>query len=123
MKPDDLTRLVEQARDAAPNDRIELRDAIAAHGLDAVDAMAEWLADPALTRFAVRVVGRVAEGPHRTAPSRPFGWRARRRRRTSARTSMPSFGGCAPRRRRREASGERARRAQARPIAAPRRAG
>ena len=50
---DDLAELVVAARVASPNDRIELRDQIAAHGSAAVEAMGEWLADPALTRFAV----------------------------------------------------------------------
>lgn len=60
-----LERIVEQARKASPNDLIELRDAIAGHGSEAVEAMAEWLADPVLTRFAVRVMGRVADLGHR----------------------------------------------------------
>lgn len=54
-------QLIDRARAATPNDRIELRDPIAAHGEVAIHAMAEWLADPQLTRFAVRVVGRVAD--------------------------------------------------------------
>jgi len=58
---DDLAELVVAARVASPNDRIELRDQIAAHGSAAVEAMGEWLADPALTRFAVRVIGKVAD--------------------------------------------------------------
>lgn len=60
-----LDELVEQARTAAPNERIELRDPIAAHGVAAIEAMGEWLADPVLTRFAVRVVGKVADGGDR----------------------------------------------------------
>jgi hypothetical protein len=59
--------LVEEARAASPNDRIELRDPIAEHGKAAVEAMGEWLADPLLTRFAVRVIGRVAEFGDRKA--------------------------------------------------------
>ena len=62
-----LEQLVEQARSAPPNHRIELRDPIAAHGTAAVDAMAEWLADPQLTRFAVRVIGRIADLGERDA--------------------------------------------------------
>lgn len=58
---DSLIGLVERARRADPNERIDLRDPIAAHGVEAIDAMGEWLADPVLTRFAVRVVGRVAD--------------------------------------------------------------
>ena len=56
-----LDDLVQRARAASPNDRIDLRDEIAAHGDEAIDAMAEWLADPALTRFAVRVIGKAAD--------------------------------------------------------------
>ena len=66
---DTLEGLVEQARLAAPNERIELRDPIASHGTAAVDAMAEWLADPQLGRFAVRVIGRVADFRERGAAS------------------------------------------------------
>lgn len=62
-----LEHLIERARAAAPNDRIELRDPIAAHGGAALEAMGEWLADPVLTRFAVRVVGRVADLGEREA--------------------------------------------------------
>ena len=62
---DSLDRLVERARAASPNDRIDLRDPIAAHGAHAVEAMAEWLADPDLTRFAVRVIGRAADSGQR----------------------------------------------------------
>lgn len=56
-----LKKLVSRARTASQNDRIDLRDDIAAHGKAAVDAMAEWLADPQLTRFAVRVIGKAAD--------------------------------------------------------------
>jgi hypothetical protein len=56
-----LEDLVKQARNASLNDRIDFRDAIASHGHAAVDAMAEWLADPQLTRFAVRVIGKTAD--------------------------------------------------------------
>ncbi len=68
-----LEQLVEQARSAPPNQRIELRDPIAAHGTAAVDAMAEWLADPQLTRFAVRVIGRVADLGERDAAVQSLG--------------------------------------------------
>lgn len=61
VKAAPLNDLVDRARAAAPNDRIDYRDDIAAHGPEAIDAMGEWLADPVLTRFAVRVIGRVAE--------------------------------------------------------------
>ena len=56
-----LADLVDAARSATPNDRIDYRDQIATYGNTAIDAMGEWLADPVLTRFAVRVIGRVAD--------------------------------------------------------------
>lgn len=62
-----LDQLVAQARSASANQRIELRDPIAGYGTDAINAMAEWLADPQLTRFAVRVIGRVADLGERNA--------------------------------------------------------
>ncbi len=63
----ELDQLVVQARSATPNELIDLRDPIAAHWRDAIDAMAEWLAAPTLTRFAVRVIGRVADLGERDA--------------------------------------------------------
>lgn len=58
---DSLDELLERARAATPNDRIELRDPIARHGVDGVEAVGEWLADPELCRFAVRIIGRAAD--------------------------------------------------------------
>lgn len=58
---DSLSELLEQARNAAPNDRIDLRDPIARYGAEAVEAVGEWLADPELCRFAVRIIGRAAD--------------------------------------------------------------
>lgn len=54
-----LTDLLEQARSAAPDRRIEWRDRIAAHGALAIEAVDPWLADTALAAFAVRVIERV----------------------------------------------------------------
>ena len=62
---DDLATLLAAAR-APGAERITYRDRIAAFGAPAVDAMGEWLGDPALAPFAVRVLGRV-EGPARAA--------------------------------------------------------
>lgn len=63
-----LHQLLERARAASPNDRIDLRDEIAQHGSAAIDAMVPWLADPELERFAIRVIGRIAElGPREQA--------------------------------------------------------
>jgi hypothetical protein len=53
-----LNELLKVARDADPGDRINYRDAIAAHGLAAIDAMTYWIADPRLGAFAVRVIER-----------------------------------------------------------------
>ena len=61
-----LDELVRRAREAAPNDRIEMRDEIAAYGKAAIDAMAEWLADSVLRHFAVRVIGRAGDLGART---------------------------------------------------------
>jgi hypothetical protein len=63
----ELDRLVGEARDADPGKRIEYRDAIAAHGAAALEVMADWLTDPRLGAFAIRVVRRVG----RDAASRP----------------------------------------------------
>ena len=56
-----LDRLLEIARTAAPNHRINYRDPIATHGRAAIDAVLPWLADPRLCRFAVRVVWKAGE--------------------------------------------------------------
>jgi hypothetical protein len=52
----DLDSLLEQAARADPNHRIELRDAIARHGAEAVAAVSPWVADARLGGFAVRVI-------------------------------------------------------------------
>ena len=56
----DLDAALDAARDADPGTRIELRDAIAAHGEDAIDAMTDWLGDPRLAAFALRVLARIS---------------------------------------------------------------
>lgn len=56
-----LQELLDRAAAASPNDRIDLRDEIAAHGSEAIDGVRLWLADPDLWRFAVRVIGRAAD--------------------------------------------------------------
>ncbi len=43
--------------------RIELRDAIAAHGEMAIDAMTDWLGDERLAAFAIRVLERIGRNP------------------------------------------------------------
>ena len=59
----ELEELLERARAASPNDRIELRDDLAAYGLSVVEALKPWLSDAALGRFAVRVIAAVARRP------------------------------------------------------------
>jgi hypothetical protein len=56
---DNLDQLLDRARAADPGERILLRDPIAEHGELAIDAMTDWLGDPRLAAFAVRVLERV----------------------------------------------------------------
>ena len=58
-----LDALLEEARTADPSDRILFRDRIAAHGDAAIPALKEWLGDPRLSAFAVRVLERIASEP------------------------------------------------------------
>lgn len=53
---DDLLAL---ASAASPADRILLRDPIAAQGALAIEAMADWLLEPTLAAFAIRVLERI----------------------------------------------------------------
>ena len=53
--------LLARVRASAPNDRIDMRDEVAARGPAAIDAMRGWLGDPDLSRFAVRTLGRAAD--------------------------------------------------------------
>jgi hypothetical protein len=55
-----LASLLQAAAEAAPDHRIEFRDAIAAHGEAAIKGVSPWLADPALGAFAVRVIRKAA---------------------------------------------------------------
>ena len=65
-----LTGLLEDARRAAPDSRILLRDPIAAFGPRALAGVTPWLEDPVLSAFAVRVILRVGEqGDPATAAS------------------------------------------------------
>jgi hypothetical protein len=56
-----LASLLQAAAEAAPEHRIEFRDAIAAHGEAAIKGVSPWLADPALGAFAVRVIRKAAD--------------------------------------------------------------
>jgi hypothetical protein len=51
-----LARLLDEARRSRPSDRIGWRDRIAAHGDEAIAAVAPWVADATLGAFAVRVI-------------------------------------------------------------------
>jgi hypothetical protein len=55
------------ARTADAADRINHRDDIARHGADAIQAVAPWLSDPDLCRFAIRVIWRVGDMGDREA--------------------------------------------------------
>ncbi len=54
----ELAALLEQARSATPERRIESRDGIAAYGALGIDGVRPWLVDGALAAFAVRVIER-----------------------------------------------------------------
>jgi hypothetical protein len=54
----ELAALLEQARCAAPDRRIESRDGIAEYGALGIDGVKPWLVDGALAAFAVRVIER-----------------------------------------------------------------
>jgi hypothetical protein len=55
----DFDKLLSRARNAEPDLRIELRDPVAARGARAIDAMTDWLGDPRLAAFAIRVLERI----------------------------------------------------------------
>ena len=55
-----LDRLIAEAQAAPVARRIELRDPIAAYGVEAVAAVEPWLKDEQMAAFAVRVLGRIA---------------------------------------------------------------
>ena len=55
-----LAQLLAEAGNASPLTRINFRNPIAAYGGDAIPALAEWLGDPRLGAFAVRVLQRIA---------------------------------------------------------------
>ena len=57
----DLEWTLDAVRSAPRLSRIELRDGVAAFGTAAVPAMADWIGHPEYTRFAVRVLERVAQ--------------------------------------------------------------
>ncbi len=106
----ELAALLEEARSAPPDRRIEWRDRIAAHGASAIDGIRPWLADDVLAAFAVRVIERVgvngeaelasqvlrSERAHVPAEvSADVTW-ALQRLRTAARPEPPTPTGAAP---------------------------
>jgi hypothetical protein len=58
----ELSALLEQARSAPPDRRIESRDPIAAYGPAAIESVRPWLTDEALAAFAVRVIEKAGLG-------------------------------------------------------------
>jgi hypothetical protein len=58
-----LDDLLAQAREADRADRINLRDPIAAVGESAIEPMTDWLGDPQLAAFAIRVLERIGREP------------------------------------------------------------
>ena len=62
-----LDELIESIGAASRQDRIGFRDALAAYGQEAIEAVLPWLADAELGAFAVRVISAAAIGEARTA--------------------------------------------------------
>ncbi|HUQ77530.1 MAG TPA: hypothetical protein VM427_01490 [Patescibacteria group bacterium] len=65
---DQLDAVLTAARDAEPSERIEFRDPIAAHGENAIEAMTDWLGDPRLAAFAIRVLEAIGRDPELKSP-------------------------------------------------------
>jgi hypothetical protein len=59
--PRSLDQLLKTVRTADRSVRIEQRDAVAAYGSAAIPPMVAWIADAELSRFAVRVLERIAQ--------------------------------------------------------------
>ena len=75
---DALADLLARAESADAADRIDLRDAIAAYGAAAIEAVTPWLKMPTLAAFAIRVIARAGlDGERGTAQA---ALRAARRR-------------------------------------------
>jgi hypothetical protein len=58
----ELATLLHQAEAASASVRIERRDAIAAFGPRAIEAVSPWLKSPKLAAFAIRVIEQVGVG-------------------------------------------------------------
>lgn len=60
-REDDLERLLDEAREASPAERLPTyRDAIAAFGQEAIEPLATWIDEPAFAAFAIRTLCRIA---------------------------------------------------------------
>lgn len=58
---DELERLLDEARESGPAVRLPTyRDAIAAHGAEAIEPLASWIEEPVLAAFAIRSLERIA---------------------------------------------------------------
>jgi len=64
---DALAVLLERAETADPENRIDLRDPIAAHGAAAIEAVTPWLKVPSMAAFAIRVIARAGLDGEREA--------------------------------------------------------
>jgi hypothetical protein len=73
-----LTSLLEEAQEAAPDRRILFRDQIAPFGTRAIEGVEPWLTSDVLAAFAVRVILRVGQQGERVAAAKAL--RAARRR-------------------------------------------
>lgn len=60
----ELALLLDEARGASLDRRIEWRDPIAAFGERAIVTIEPWLADPAVSAFAIRVIERAGAQGH-----------------------------------------------------------
>ena len=75
-----LDELIESVRAASRQSRIVYRDWLAGFGVEAIEAVRPWLADPEFGAFAVRVIQATATGDAREAAIAAL----RRGRRTAA---------------------------------------
>lgn len=58
---DELERLLDEARESSPDVRLPTyRDAIAAHGAEAIEPLLSWIDQPVLAAFAIRSLERIA---------------------------------------------------------------
>jgi hypothetical protein len=58
---DELERLLDEARESSPAVRLPTyRDAIAAHGAEAIEPLLSWIDEPVLAAFAIRSLERIA---------------------------------------------------------------